>query len=183
MKGNIKKLALVVIMTAIPMLIAVATASAKGKTYITGEYALSGYDSCSFVVGGTPTPANSGIQEATYTFNRDGTGSATGWVRTIPGSTNYNYFTEEFTYTVTDGNIEFKYPTTTGGIIAYLPDQTTEILQLDGGPGSGVISPDGKTMTIACGPPIVLHVIASPLGPPVGTEVDCVISLSGMRMN
>ena len=178
MKGNINKLALVVIIVAIPMLIAAATASA-GLNYIKGTYALSGFTSCS--VGGGP--ANASIEEATYTFNKDGTGSAFGWVRGTAGQTDNMYITESFTYTVKNGDIEFQYPDPPGGIIAYTSDdKETEILQWDAGPSHGVISPDGKTMTITCGSPHVLTVIDSPNGPPVGTVGYCAISLSGMRI-
>jgi hypothetical protein len=176
MKGNMNKLALVVIIAAIPMLIAVATASA-GSTYIKGNYALSGFTSCS-VAG---SPADPGILEADYTFNKNGTGSATGWVRSIP-TPMVSWVTLEFTYTVTkEGDIEFAYPS--GGFKIYLQDKTTEIMQWDIAMSHGVISPDGKTMTISCGPPKVLTVIDSPMGPPVGTQGYCTTTLAGMRMN
>ena len=175
MKGNIKKLTLVVIIAAIPILIAVATASA-GPTSIKGHYALSGFSSCS-VAG---SPADPSVLEADYTFNKDGTGSATGWIRGIPTPT-VMYVTLDFTYTLQDGRIEFAYPS--GGFKAYAPDQKTEIIQWDIAMSHGVISPDGKTMTITCGPPHVLTVIDSPLGPPVGTQGYCTTSIAGMRLN
>jgi hypothetical protein len=174
MKGNIKNLVLFVIVAA--MFITASMASA-GSTYIKGNYALSGFTSCS-VAG---SPANPGILEADYTFKKDGTGSATGWVRSIP-TPNLSWVTLDFTYKVTkEGDIEFAYPS--GGFKVYLPDQKTEILQWDIAMSHGVISPDGKTMTISCGPPKVLTVIDSPLGPPVGTQGYCVTSIVGMRMN
>ncbi len=176
MKGNINKLALVMIIAAIPMLIVVATASA-GPTSIKGNYALSGFSSCS--VGGSP--ADPGVLEAEYTFNRDGTGSAIGLIRGIPTPT-VMYVTLEFTYTLTQGDIEFDYPS--GGFKVYAdPDYKIYIMQWDKAMSHGVISPDGKTMTISCGPPKVLTVIDSPLGPPVNTQGYCVTTLVGMRLN
>jgi len=176
MEGNIKKLSVIVGVPVIALFMMVVMASA-GQTNIKGNYALSGFSSCS--VGGSP--ADPGIVEADYTFNIDGTGSATGVVRSIPTPT-VMYVTLEFKYTVTRGDIEFTYPD--GGFKIYAdPDHQTYIMQWDKAMSHGVISPDGKTMTISCGPPTVLTVIDSPLGPPEGTQGYCVTTLAGMRMN
>ena len=173
MKGNIKNLLLFVIVAA---MFITATMASAGSTYIKGNYALSGFTSCS-VAG---SPADSSVLEADYTFNKDGTGSATGWIRGIPTPT-VMYVTLDFTYTLQDGRIEFDYPS--GGFKIYAPDQKTEIMQWDIAMSHGVISPDGKTMTITCGPPKVLTVIDSPNGPPIGTQGYCTISIAGMRLN
>jgi hypothetical protein len=80
MKRN-AKLTVFLIVAALSIFMAAASASA-GPTSIKGHYALSGFTSCSFVgPQGELSPANPGILEADYTFNLDGTGSATGWVR------------------------------------------------------------------------------------------------------
>ena len=175
MKRNAEKLTVFLIIAALSIFTTVATASA-GSTSIKGHYALSGFTSCT--VGGSP--ADPGILEADYTFNKDGTGSATGWVRMIPNPS-YSYVTLDFTYTVTEGRIEFAYPW--GGFKVYAPDQETYLFQWDAAMSHGVISPDGKTMTISCGPPLGLTVIESPLGPPVGTHGFCVTTLVGMRVH
>ena len=121
MKRNAEKLAVFLIVAALSIFMAVATASAH-STSIKGHYALSGFTSCS--VGGSP--ADPGILEADYTFNKDGTGSATGWVRMIPNPS-YSYVTLDFTYTVTEGRIQFDYPEY--GFKVYLEDKTTFLLQ------------------------------------------------------
>ena len=175
MKRNAEKLSVFLIIAALSIFMAVATASAA-STSIKGNYALSGFTSCS-VEG---SPADPGIFEAVYTFNKDGTGSATGWVRMIPNPS-YSYVTLDFTYTVTEGRIEFAYPS--GGFKAYAPDQETYLFQWDTAMSHGVISPDGKTITISCGPPLSLRVIDSSLGPPVGTPAWCVTTLVGMRVH
>ncbi len=187
MKRNIKKLSVLVGVPVIALFMIVVMASAgPAIPYgIKGVYAVTGFSSCS--VGGGP--AGPGMIEADYTFRNDGTGSATGWLRSI-SPTNYVYFTVDFTYAVTQDvlevdaikNIAFTYPNSTGGIKVYTPDKTMEIMQWSGGPSHGVISPDGKTITISCGPPVVIEVIESPLGPPVGTVADCVTTLAGMRI-
>jgi hypothetical protein len=180
MKGNIKKLSVLVGVLVIALFIMVVMASAGPAIpySIKGVYAVTGFTSCS-IAGG---PAGPGIMEGDYTFRKDGTGSATGWIRNIPPM--HMYYTVDFTYAVTqDGDITFTYPNPPGGTKVYFPDKTREIMQWDGGPSHGVISPDGKTITITCGPPILLTVIDSPNGPSVGTVGDCVTSAVGMRMN
>ena len=169
MKRNAEKLTVFLIIAALSIFMAVATASAD-PTFIKGHYALSGFTSCS-IAG---SPADPGILEADYTFNKNGTGSATGWVRMIP-TPNYSYVTLDFTYTVTEGRIEFAYPW--GGFKVYAPDKATLIMQWDAAMSRGAISPDGETMTISCGPPNKLH--------PIGSEVEafCVTTLVGMRVH
>ncbi len=175
--GTPMKTRILVVFISVIGLSLMAGLGSAGPTSIRGNYALSGFSSCS-VAG---SPADPGILEADYTFNKDGTGSATGVVRSIPTPT-VMYVTLEFTYTVTHGDIEFAYPS--GGFKVYAdPDHQTYIMQWDKAMSHGVISPDGKTMTISCGPPKVLTVIDSPLGPPVGTEGYCVTTLVGMRLH
>jgi hypothetical protein len=175
MKTGMMKVGVFVMIAAIALFVVVATASAH-PTSIEGLYAMSGFSSCS--IGGGP--ADPGIMEVDYTFYRNGTGSATGWVRSP--APNLAWVTLEFTYTVKDGRIEFTYPN--GGFKVYAPDQITFIMQGDIAMSHGVISPDGKTMTISCGPPKVLTVIDSaPFGPPVGTPGYCATTLVGMRLD
>ena len=177
MKKNIKKLSVLVGVPVIALFIMVVMASAgPAIPYgIHGEYAVTGFTSCS--------PTGQGIMEVDYTFSNDGTGSATGWVRNIPPNpqVTHMYITLEFTYTVTkEGRIEFGYPW--GGFKVYAPDKTTELMQWDTAMTHGVISPDGKTITISCGPPAVVMVLG-PDGKPVpGTETYCITTLAGMRM-
>ena len=82
MKGNIKKLSILVGIPIMALFIVVVMASAgPAIPYgIKGVYAVTGFTSCS--VGGGP--AGPGIMEGDYTFRNNGTGSATGWIRNIP---------------------------------------------------------------------------------------------------
>ena len=54
---------------------------------------------------------------------------------------------------------------------------------MDAGPSHGVISPDGNTITISCGPPVSLWVINPDTGDQVAGPVWCVTTLAGMRIN
>ena len=131
MKGNIKKLALVVIIAAIPMLIAVGMASAAGKT-IQGNYAFTGSGTNLIAVlgfndslqpnGGAAGPWFIGpnFWSGVLSFNKDGTGSVTGIFRVVDlyssaigappdvGSANVSW---DFTYTMDNGNITITYVT------------------------------------------------------------------------
>jgi hypothetical protein len=114
MKAKGSKLVLCVMITVIAVFAVVASATAH-PTSIEGLYALSGFSSCSF--GGAPP--DPGIMEVDYQFSRNGTGSATGWVRSP--APNLLWVTLDFIYTVKDGRIEFAYPN--GGFKVYAPDQ------------------------------------------------------------
>ena len=72
MNGIIKKLAVIVMLAAMAIFMAMATASAwwPFRNAIWGEYAVTGFSSCD--------PASPGIMEANYTFRIDGTGSISG---------------------------------------------------------------------------------------------------------
>ena len=92
MKGNIRRLAVLVIIAAIAMFTVAATASADGhhwKKTIEGEYAFTGVGSCLIAIQGFNTSLqpiggptgpwleSSVTYEGVATFNKDGTGSVT----------------------------------------------------------------------------------------------------------
>jgi len=175
MKGNIKKLALVVIIAVIPMLIAVATASAAGKT-IQGTYAVTGGHGALTAIGGFTdhthfVPSNSSLWLMTfgtligvYTFNHDGTGefTAEGWGIDVPGpglnappDASSIQMSCKFTYTLDQGEITFTYvPGTLTQVAQYGPNagQTSSYATLSG-PWYGQISSDKKTLTVWMGVP------------------------------
>jgi hypothetical protein len=179
-----KKLAVLMMIPALAMLLVPALVSANdhGRGHgIHGLYAVTGFTTC--------LPAgSSGVFEADYTFNNDGTGSVTnGFVRNVtPTGAGFVTYTADFTYEVThDGRITFDYPwggnhivkTDAQGILLW------EVIW-DRGPGHGVISPDGQTITITCGPPVVLQVLESTSGvPPVGATNSCVTTGVGIRLH
>jgi hypothetical protein len=191
-----EKLAVFVVVAAMAMFIPGAMASAddhEGKTNhgeshegkpthhgIEGVYAVTGFSSCS--------PATTpGIFEADYTFSRDGTGSAQAISRGINASGGgFSTFTADFTYEVThEGRITFDYHGVGNKVVKTDP-VTNEVLwevTWDRGPGHGVISPDGQTITITCGPPVVLQVVESTnVYLPKGTTTSCVTTAVGMRL-
>jgi len=146
---------------------------------IHGLYAVTGYTTCG--------AGDAGIFEGDYTFNHDGTGSAQGFVRNItqqgPG---FLTFTVDFTYEVThQGKIAFAYPSY-GFKLVITDEKGTDVwgMTWDRGPSHGVISPDGKTLTITCGPPVELMVVEShgQNAPPQGVTAYCVTSAVGVRL-
>jgi hypothetical protein len=171
MKEKIMKLSVLVGIFAIALFIMVGIASADPRYHIHGVYAVTGFSSCD-----TGAPS---IVEADYTFRHDGTGSiSNGVIRNLPPGPVLT-MTAEFEYTVTkEGRIKIQYPvagleiSVKGG-----PYLTT----FDGGPSHGVISPDGKTITISCGPPVFLTRI-DPTPPPNTPPTACITSLSGVRI-
>jgi hypothetical protein len=182
MKGNIKQLSVLVGVLVIALFIMVVMASAgPAIPYgIKGVFEVTGFSSCD--------PASPGIMEATYTFMKDSTGSFSGDGRSISASGGSSVALRcHFTYTVTkEGRIEFLYPYPPGGIqVGHLDESEEFVLDtlMDGGPTHGFISPDHKTITIQCGPPVYLTVIDPP--PPPGSDpvpVWCITSLAGMRV-
>ena len=197
MKDNIKKLAVFVMIIALAIFLAVAPAWAGGRQTIQGEYAVVGSAQCAFSPqidpvtllpigpgeGSSLSPSPVTFYNGTYNFSPNGSGSASlngkgfnaggppaflvgGWVQKLEF---------EFTYTVEDGEITF---TTSPGT-----DTSTTIagqgppfpLSISSGPQKGNISPDGKTLLIHCGAPVILYVET------FDVEGICNISLNGFR--
>ncbi len=186
MKGDIKKLSVLVGVPVIALFIMVGMASANSAIPygIKGVYAVTGFSSCG---PGTTTapPANlePGTMEATYTFNVDGRVSLRGVSRSWAGPLPVMAVKADFRYTVTQGGrIEFQYPN--DGLQVGVADDEGNfvgdpIMIMDLGPSHGVISPDGNMITISCGPPVKLTVVAGP----VGMTMYCLTSLTGMRIH
>jgi len=167
MNEKIMKLSVLVVIPVMALFIMVGMASADPRYTIQGVYAVTGFSSCD----GAPS-----IQEAEYIFRWDGTGSiSNGVIRNLPPGPVLT-MTAEFEYTVTkEGRIEITYPE--AGLVLSVQGGPY-LMTWDGGPSHGVISPDRKTITISCGPPVFLTLI----DPPVGTTAYCIISLSGVRI-
>jgi len=198
MKG---KIAVFVSVAAIAMFMVVATASAGGPNRIhntiEGKYAATGSSQCTTAVDGfenlTPNGKYWSVGMSTiiaiYTFNLDGSGSMEGINRimSLPGGFTptpdgpvpnvkpmgvvINPASYEFTYTVTDE-----------GLITFTVVPGT--FQLGGGACAdgiakhGVISGDGKTIVIECGPPTLLNVVScdEPYGKRGETQMMCLNS-------
>lgn len=182
-----KKLAVVLMIPAL-VLLAAAMVAAQDADWgavhsIKGVYAVTGFSTCN--------ATGPGILEGDYTFNGNGTGSAQGFIRSLSVNTSpppaangaWATFSVTFEYDVTqDGKITFQYPA--GGNTIAIPD-TDKSITWNQGPSHGVISPDGKTITITCGPPVSLAVQASSgTGVPgPGFPANCVTSAVGVRLH
>ena len=212
MKGNIKKLALVVIIASIPMLIVVATASAAGKT-IQGDYAstVSGQTITAVKGFNASLQPNDGVAGLWFTgsfswdgvlsFNKDGTGSFTANTHATvfystglgaPPSAGSGTITWDFTYTIDkEGNITFTYVTgsfeqdwTTGPNAPPSPNSKAyaNIPQ----PWYGTISPDGKTISVLWGAPSIIEATvdkANTTPSPTGAQLTGHWVLHGFKIN
>ena len=211
MKGNVKKLAVFVIVAAITMFIAIPIASADPKQNhaLKGEYAFSGPGQCVIsptgfkgnYVPNDPTQvfAASQIWEGVYTFNRDGSGTIRAFHRSfdLPGLTlataNISW---DFTYKMTDKD---RFQTE-------LVEGTYDIVEWTSGPNcaddengelkcatsyflvdgtiDGVVSRDGDSIIMTCGQPTKLILCApwEPLCVPISFEAYCSFSHQGIRV-
>jgi len=198
MKDNIKKLAVFVMIIALAIFMAVATASARGQ-HIQGEYAVVGSAQCAFSPpeisidevellpegGGSLSPSEVTFYNGTYKFSPDGSGSASltgkgfnsagpgapvgGWVQLLEF---------KFTYTVEDGEITFTtIPGTDTSTTIQGPGKGAPPFVLSTGPQQGNISPDGKTLLIHCGAPVIINIG----GLPFPVDAICNMSLNGFR--
>ncbi len=204
MKENSKKLASVMIIAAIPMLIAVATASAKSKT-IQGDYAFTGSGGGVFAIlgfndslqpnGGVAGPWFMGPNSwsGVLSFNKDGTGSLTGIFNVVslyssaigaPPDVEAGNVSWDFTYTMDNGNITFTYVKgsyelnwTSGpnaGKTFYI-----NVTQ----PWDGVISSDGKNIAVWWGPPLILELTADKANTtPTGAQSVTNVVLQGFKI-
>jgi hypothetical protein len=181
MKANGKNLALFVIVAALAVFMVVATASAGGvhpiHNAIKGKYAATGSSQCTTALHGfdglTPKDDYWSVGTSTsitiYTFNRDGSGSMEGINRimTLPGGITLtpdgDVPNDKPMGVVMDYSYQFTYTVTDEGLITFTVVPGT--FQLGGGACAdriakhGVISGDGKTIVIECGPPLVLNVV------------------------
>jgi hypothetical protein len=188
MKGNIKKLAVLVIIAAIAMFTVAATASAdehhRNKA-IEGKYAYTTTGSCLVAVqgfnaslqpnGGATGPwfTSTCTYDGVYTFNKDGTGSVTAILRAQTlygqglgappdaGSANASF---NFNYTVTDsGKITFTM--VKGSFEADWtdgpnapPSPNSKLYVNVPQPWYGVLSPDGKIFYASHGAPSIYDI-------------------------
>ena len=174
---NIKKFSILFGILSIALSAMVVVASAASDSYnpyrIHGLYAVTGFSTCN--------PTGPGIFEGDYTFHNDGTGTAVGKVRMIvPGTPGANPATIGIALGF---SLAFTYEVDKLGKIAFHYEQGFELengIIWDQGPSHGAISPDGKTITITCGPPKVLTQVQPGN---TGTMANCVTSAVGIRLN
>ena len=193
MRASMKKLAVFVVVFSIAMFMAVATASARGKCSktIQGKFAVTGSNACltAFPPGGfdeflQPTtgsaPINMQSWEGVYTFKHSGKGTLDVVAHDVGvsppngggGSVSVYW---EFNYTMNpDGTIKF---TLVPG--SYIGEwltgtQAGEFVYLDiKDSWGGVISPDGNNIFVTWGAPLILYLLDSKGGEPVGVQLIC----------
>jgi hypothetical protein len=201
MKTSMMKLGVFVMVAAMVMFTLVAPASADGQKYrqtLDGEYAVVGSAQCAFSpqidpvtllpagpgLGSSLSPSPVNFYNGTYKFSHNGWGSASltgkgfnngpppdsllgGWVQLLEFDFNYTVEDGEITFTTIPG-------TDTSETIA---GQGPPPLYLSSGPQKGNISPDGKTLLIHCGAPVIINIG----GLPFPVEAICNMSLNGFR--
>jgi hypothetical protein len=172
MKGNIKKLAIIVIITVMAPFVMAAVASADGHDWkaIHGEYAMTGGGNCIFSLSGfnpnfTPTGSywhGSSLATGIWTFKRNGKGTVQQGTQLaltlppspIPTSASSAEFSFDFTYKVTDdGTITvdvvpgtFTGEYVTGPLAGVTFTYVTPTFSM-----LGMVSADHKTITLASG--------------------------------
>jgi len=191
MKGNIKRLAVFVMIAGIAMFIAVPMASANDfwwKTLIRGEYAFTGSGACTLAPGGfdinfKPKPigpngetfANMGpnFWEGVYTFNYGGKGKMDALQRYNDGPNVYDaglaHLSWEFEYEMDGSEITFRFiPHSYLGEYLEGPNAPAKLLPPNNAyfdnPYTGRISPDGMTLFVFFGVPMKITI--PEFGPP-----------------
>lgn len=192
MKGNIKKLAVFVVIVAIAMFMVVGMASAgDNNSKVTGEYAVTGGMSCMYTAFGfndnlTPTvPASLGYNSITFqgisTFNPNGTGrfDSTGVELDPLVPSPYTpragafHFSFTFTYDVADDDT-----------ITINADENSFQVTYNTGPNtgltftcdkyslSGMVSAGYKTLTLGS-PTTLIQTLTFHLSPPLVLKMIC----------
>jgi hypothetical protein len=197
MKGNIKKLAVFVIIAPIAMFMTVATASAQDQVWnsIQGNYAFTGSNTClvapfgfdsSFRANPPPgsPPGTSGVWvtdfqswEGSYRFYYNGTGELNILDHDFgatPGAAGSVSIYWKFNYTVTDnGKITFTLvPNTYKGLWLTGPMKGTPVYLVIPGSWDGAVSPYGNTITVTWGAPLILY-LADSTYTPIGVQLIC----------
>jgi len=199
MKDNIKKLAVFVMIIALAIFMAVATASADGQKWkhgIKGDYAVTGTNSCVIAPAGFPLGPDDDWQTVQgyllgiFTFHHDGSGQFRSKVAVsfqptpetpIPPALFEAPFDYNFTYKVTgDGVISFD----------VIPCAGIPGMWNDDGPHDGVISPDGQSLIVYCSTSVILTQCAQGTCRDVGEgsctptsqQLACAIQMQGFRI-
>lgn len=166
MKDNIKKLAVFVMIIALAIFMAVATASAgdhKWKRVIDGDYAVTGTNSCviapaGFIAGypGDNWQTIQGYILGIFSFHPNGKGE---FRSRVAGSLQFTpespqppaLFDAPFDY-------NFTYKVTGDGVISFdvIPCAGIPGSWNNDGPNEGVISPDGQSLIVYCSTSVIL---------------------------
>lgn len=183
MKDNIKKLAVFVMIIALAIFMAMATASADGLKYrktLHGEYAFIGSGACNLAANGFdnlipnegPAWMGPNFWEGVYTFNRNGKGKMEsqqcyneGPDSAVPYSSGCALLSWEFEYEMDGGAITFTFIPRTYSLVytvgpntAFPPITTPSLTEFDQ-PWTGRISPDGKNLFVFYGGPFIIKIL------------------------
>ncbi len=211
MKGNIKRLAVFVIIAATMMFMVMATASAGSTLFhpIRGHYVVTGaghnfISTTGFDANYKPNPCPQGVPaemcvffqdimifQGDFTFNRDGTGTfiqLNRGIDTPPLEYNIKMGTYEFIYTKTSEH-RFTYQLKPGTYMKaefIAGGQTGQIIYFEGdGFCEGVLSQDFQNLNVSCGPPnIIFTAVDISTTPPTKLPVQALLSQSivGIRV-
>ena len=185
MKTSMMKLGVFVMIIALAIFMAVATASADDQKYrktLHGEYAFTGSGAGTLAPTGfnenfvpnDPQLAWMGpnFWEGVYTFNRNGTGKMVaqqcyhdGPNAPVPYSSGCADLSWEFEYEICGGEITFTFIPTTYSLVyivgpnvgALPPINTPSLTEFDQ-PWTGRISPDGKNLFVFYGGPFLIKI-------------------------
>ena len=210
MKGNIKRLAVFVIIAAIAMFMAVATASAQPTYFypIRGHYAVTGagnnlVSTTGFDKNYNPNPCpvppspfgclvfqDIQILQGDFILNPDGTGTFTELNRGIdtpPLSYNIKVGTYDFIYTKTSAQ-RFTYQLKPGTYLKVdfiAGGQTGQTIYFEGdGFCEGVLSADWQNLNVTCGPPNMIFTAVDPsTGAKLPIQALLTQSVVGIRVN
>ncbi len=195
MKGNTKKLVILMIVAAMAMFMVVAVASAAPSfpQAIRGEYAAESAASCllapfGFNPDGTPVNGIGIIymqyRQGTFTFEKDGTGSATlnasvvglsyiGPNGPVPPATYTQAIEFDFTYHVgNDGVITVTQKPMTYFVTNTSGPSKNNVTRVEGAVFRATIAPDGKNMNTYTAATDLVTLIQSSL-PPISPNQSC----------
>ena len=181
MKGNIKKLTVLVVIVTIAMFISAAMASAGGKNdwkAIHGQYAATSTVACNTYIADSTVGQGVMAQQSIYTFNGDGTGTVQGKTSGVTFSPSpkeaFSVMSWDFTYAVADdGTMTMDAVPGTG--VWWNPENGAIYYTYTGGTfsDSGRFSVDHKTITVGTVVPNLTE-LSIPNGPVLLTK--CVAS-------
>ena len=196
MKGNIKKLAVLVIVPVMALFTMglISSAGSATRRPFNGQYVGNGSSFCWMALGGFDPVSGEArgdwaggpsIWEAEFTFSNDGTGTASGDVRSVDLSSPLagtpviwsGTFSYEFTYAFTDA----AHITFTSVPNTFTLEKPSGTFHFDIVPNHGVITADSKTILISSGPPLVLSFMnqdpATGQWHPAGPKQACSVSI------
>jgi hypothetical protein len=205
MNGNAKKLAVLVMIVALAIVLPVAMVSADdhaGKKFLQGTYAVTGmngvllapfgFDPQTFEpINGVAFPVGPQSWKGTYTFHKDGTvdmdviqAGVDPAIPSVPLTASSLHGTAELYYTLADrGKITFTVVHGTAKNTPLTGPPSNSVIYYDtNGSWDGVISPDGNSMQVTWGAPLILFMTDEDYNP-TGPQFIAIGSFTLFRLN